>query len=1039
MLPFRAPSPRLLAATLLGAALALSAHPAAAQYFGRNKVQYRTFDFQTLQTPHFDVLYYPEEEAAARDAARMAERWHTRLSNLLDHELGPHQPIVLYGSTPAFQQTTTLQGEIGEGTGGVTESIKQRVILPLTGSYQETDHVLGHELVHAFQYDISGLGKAKGNYGQGARALGTAPLWFVEGMAEYLSLGPVDPLTAMWMRDAVLTGNLPSVEQLTNDPRFFPYRWGQALWAYVGGRWGDPAIGQLLNMIGQGVPYEDAFPRVLSISLDDLFEDWHVSIRRSYLPMLAERPEAREVAKPLITPSKEGGQLNVGPAVSPDGQYVAFLSSLSNMDVELWLANAQTGEVIRKLRSGTAFDPHYQSLLFINSAGTFSPDGKQFVFTAQRGEHDVLVIINVRNGDVVKEASLAGVSELDTPTWSPDGRTIVAAGITGGVSDLYSYDVTTGESRRLTNDLYAQMHPAFSPDGRTIAFSTDQGGDTDLRELRYHGYRLALMDADGANVRIVPNTDVGRNLNPSWTRDGSALFFVSDRGGIPNIYRIDTTTGALAQITRLFGGVSGITATSPSISSARDADRLLFTAYEKSGYNIYSLTTQKELAGTPVTPDSAAATRLATSTGDILAPLPAQLPPVPRPNQAPFNRVLGYLHDAGTGLVTPELAASWPSRPYRPRLALDYLGQPQVGVSVGGVAGQGGLYGGISGVFSDLLGYHNLYGTVAAQGQLDEFGFQTMYLNQKNRWNWGAVAERIPYVSIGAGQISPTVVEIQRWRFFDTALQGLAQYPFSPVSRVEFTGGFRRMSQDVQVTDFDLTTGAVDRYTLPGSRSYNMAEASASLVYDNTLFGYTSPFAGQRYRFQVSPTVGQLHFVEALADYRRYQFLRPFTFAVQGLHFGRYAENAATDSLFYPIFLGEPSLVRGYYNTYSDCYNGDACDQALLNSLFGSRVLVAKAELRFPLIRALVVGPIGFPPIEGFGFFDAGTAWNQGNGISFSRGVSPNPNERGFLTSAGFGARVNLLGIVIVEADYVKAFEAVDKGWRWQFALQPGW
>ena len=147
-------------------------------------------------------------------------------------------------------------------------------------------------------------------------------------------------------------------------------------------------------------------------------------------------------------------------------------------------------------------------------------------------------------------------------------------------------------------------------------------------------------------------------------------------------------------------------------------------------------------------PDSAAATRLATSTGDILAPLPAQLPPVPRPNQAPFNRVLGYLHDAGTGLVTPELAASWPSRPYRPRLALDYLGQPQVGVSVGGVAGQGGLYGGISGVFSDLLGYHNLYGTVAAQGQLDEFGFQTMYLNQKNRWNWGAVFVGYRYLHV---------------------------------------------------------------------------------------------------------------------------------------------------------------------------------------------------------------------------------------------------------------------------------------------------
>ena len=57
-----------------------------AQYFGRNKVQYRTFDFRVLKTPHFDIYFYPEEEAAARDAARMAERWYARLSRILDHE-----------------------------------------------------------------------------------------------------------------------------------------------------------------------------------------------------------------------------------------------------------------------------------------------------------------------------------------------------------------------------------------------------------------------------------------------------------------------------------------------------------------------------------------------------------------------------------------------------------------------------------------------------------------------------------------------------------------------------------------------------------------------------------------------------------------------------------------------------------------------------------------------------------------------------------------------------------------------------------------
>lgn len=122
-----------------------------AQYFGRNKVQYDDFDFHVMETDHFDIYFYPEAEEGIRDAGRMADRWYTRLSGLLDHEFKGKQPVVLYGDHPDFQQTNVIGSALGEGTGGVTEGLKNRVVLPLTASYAETDHVLGHELVHAFQ------------------------------------------------------------------------------------------------------------------------------------------------------------------------------------------------------------------------------------------------------------------------------------------------------------------------------------------------------------------------------------------------------------------------------------------------------------------------------------------------------------------------------------------------------------------------------------------------------------------------------------------------------------------------------------------------------------------------------------------------------------------------------------------------------------------------------------------------------------------------------------------------------------------------
>jgi Tol biopolymer transport system component len=1045
------PNPRtsraLVAVAIVCASSFAAPRTAPAQYFGRNKVQYRTFDFQVLRTHHFDVYFYPEEEAAAREGARMAERWYTRLSTILDHEFEDRQPFIFYASHPHFQQTNTSFSSISEGTGGFTEVFKQRVVMPFAYSLEETDHIVGHELVHAFQYDISGLGRAGGGLEAAARRF-QVPGWFIEGMAEYLSVGAADPHTSMWVRDAALRGELPDIDRMTRDPRIFPYRWGQALWAYIGGRWGDAAIGQILKLTGQGVPYPDAFERILNISLDDLSKDWHTAIRRAYLPMLAERPEAREIARPLITSTREGGNVNIAPVLSPDGKRVAFLSELDFIDIELWLADAETGEIIRRLQKGTIFDPHFGSLRYISSAGTWSPDSERFAFSALRSGRDVLVILDVESARRIEEIGIPGIDEIMNPAWSPDGRTIAFTGLAGGMPDLYSFDIATRQTTKLTDDFYAELHPAWSPDGRHIAFSTDRGPGTNIADLTYGPYRLGVMEVASRQITLLGGMGGRKNVNPVWAPDGESLYFVSNRGGISNIYRVGLAEGDLSQITNLFTGVSGITDISPSITTARHADRLLFTAFESNGYNIYALTSPEDLAGVPVDPSVLAGVEDAS---------PATLPPIPRPTESAFNRVGLYLAAPNVGLPPVAMAAAWETGDYTPRLGLDYLGQPQVGASVGGPFGGAGLYGGVAGIFSDVLGRHTVLGAVQAQGQVEEVGGLVQYINTRERWNYGGLLQRIPYVygllRQGIDQDEGVFKrQIVRARLFDSAIQGFAQYPFSSVHRFEAGGGVRRIATDQQIYEvgFDASSGnfLYERIFEEDGIALNLIEASAALVYDNALFGYTSPFAGQRYRFQISPTLGQLRFVQALADYRRYVWMKPFTFAVRGLHNGRYGpdSDATRDGqqLFRDLYLGFPWYVRGYYDTYSECRRngGVGTDCNVLSQLFGSRVAVASAEVRFPLIRQLVVGTsMGLPPIEGFLFGDAGVAWGEGSRPVFRTFDSSAPQlsdtERHLLTSAGAGARINLFGYLVMEIDYVNAFQR-DRGWHWQFNFQPG-
>src|SRR5256885_4630310 len=124
------------------------------------------------------------------------------------------------------------------------------MVLPCGGSYGDLEQLLKQELVPQSQYAVFSQGPP--GAGGGTIISAAPPLWFMEGMAEYLSIGPIDPHTAMWLRDASLEGHLPTIEQLTYDPRIFPYRFGHALWAYIGEKWGDEVIGEILQSSTSG-------------------------------------------------------------------------------------------------------------------------------------------------------------------------------------------------------------------------------------------------------------------------------------------------------------------------------------------------------------------------------------------------------------------------------------------------------------------------------------------------------------------------------------------------------------------------------------------------------------------------------------------------------------------------------------------------------------------------------------------------------------------------------------------------------------------
>ena len=1063
-----------------------------AQYFGRNKVQYKTFDTKVLETEHFDIYYYPEMEDIVGGAGRMAERWYARIARLLDHELKGRQPLILYASHPDFEQTNAVFGQIGESTGGVTEVLKRRIVLPLAGTLNESDHVLGHELVHAFQFDITAF-SGDGSIGfRGPTAL-LLPLWFVEGMAEYLSVGPVDAHTAMWMRDAAACNcRLPTLRDLTTRQwEYFPYRWGQAFWAFVAGKWGDEAVGKVLKVAGRSGNPEQALEAVLQIPIPQLEAEWHQAIYDVYASVAEdalgdevdfafgnpveregepgdegevgdegerEIPDLKDLpplpqhggATQLISQKTGGGGLNVGPSLSPDGSRVVFLSEKDLFAIEMFLADAETGETIRRLTKA-AVDSHFESLQFINSAGAWSADGRLFAFGVVIRGRPAVTIMEPETGKKVQEVRFEELGEVYTPTFSPDGRSLAFAAIVNGYTDLFVLDLETEELRRLTSDFYSDLQPAWSPDGGAIAFVTDRFS-TDLATLSYGNYRLGLIDPNTGEIQAMPVFGVGKHIDPQWAPDGQSLYFVTDVSGISNVYRYEFQGGNLYQVTDLVTGVSGITALSPAISSAGGANRLVYTAFERGDYNLYRIDDLDELDGEPIEEAIAGVS-------------PAVLPP----------------QDRSPGLVSvlldePELGLAdtltFTGAEYSPGITLDFVSQPQL--AAGADRYGAFLAGGISLYFSDMLGNRNLstlFNINTANGNLlRSSALVVAYENRRTRWNWNAEAGQIPLVTRRFGLEVDNErgvfveTELREWQVNRVANVGIS-YPINRSNRVELTAGFQGIDfyNEVRTSLLSFSGTELERETeeLASPGSLNMGTAAAALVYDNTIFGGTGPILGQRYRFEISPRVGDLNYVNALIDYRRYIMpVRPTTFAFRIMSFGRYGSDAEarwgdiTDTpvpgyenlrVLSDLYLGYPSIIRGFSDgsfSAEECAASEVSSCDVFNNLFGTRIASANFEYRIPLLGFFGIVPsAGAPPVEIAPFFDVGVAWRDGVtprlNCDGSEGQAILVNCSEVVSSVGLAGRLNLLGFLIMELDFVNPITRPDKGWFFQFSLLP--
>jgi hypothetical protein len=591
------------------------------------------------------------------------------------------------------------------------------------------------------------------------------------------------------------------------------------------------------------------------------------------------------------------------------------------------------------------------------------------------------------------------------------------------------YNLATDELSQLTDDQYSDLHPEFSPDGNTIVFISDRGEETDFEEMIYSGYLLSTYNLETGNVETIDVFTDANNTNPHFSPDGSSIYFVSDRDGFFNLYDYSIDDGRVYKMSSFYTGISGITDLSPSIDVSSTTGEVVYILYSDDNYTLYKAS-PKQFLRTEVNPDNV----------DHSA---AQLPPT-------IDRMASIV-DQNLNRNPLRSEQNFEEEPYQPKFSLEYIGSSGIGVGVSSIGTQ--MAGGVSLLFSDILKRNQLMTTLRVQGELIDVGGQVMYINSNSQLNWGASFSHIPYrylnaflredtISIEEGQELPVEnLVYEEFRIFEDEIGIFGRYPLSKTLRFEaglsgtmysyridsinnyYSGGLRvgRNEQQVDAPDPDY-----------------LARTYVAYVGDNSSFGLTSPMEGKRFRFQVDRTIGSRSYWGILADYRRYFYANPVSFAIRGMHYGRYGQRA--DRL-YPMYIGYEYYVRGYtINSFrnNQCVGGD-CLSA--NQLSGNKIAIANAEIRLPFTgpQRLALIKSGFLFSDLVGFFDGGLAWRDTENIALQWDV--HPEQRSPIFSSGLALRVNLFNAIIVEPYYAIPFQHthIDGGTFGIYISAGGW
>lgn len=938
--------------------------------YGRSKVQSGDYDWWEIQARHFTIYFPQGSEVAAETLLVHTERVLLELSEQFNYLPEKVIPIVLYISPGDFRQTNIHPYEISQAVGGFTEFFKGRVVIPFTGYWSEFHHVISHELNHAFIFDML--------YKRSLREiiLSRTPLWLMEGLAEFSSLG-WDAASEAEFRDMVISNQIVSIQDLSRRTDYIVYREGQAIYHFIYERYGENVFREFVNNIRNEEGLKGAVDIALGMSLiqfNEKFLEWAHEMYWSELSC-SESPD--DIGNAIYENDRK--ILQLGSVVSSDGGLIVGVEPY-HAHFSIAVRSTLTGKLeSRPLVAGGFSNVSLSPMYRICS---FSPTADSVVVAAEYIFGDRLVICS--EGE--KEQLPFEMDLIRDPVWSPGGEFIAFAGLDEGELNIYVWNLIEQTLSQISHDCAGERDLSWNDD--LILCAVEAGmGKTAILEYGLDGSQRSIF-VDSSEVRYPISVPEG-------------LLFMSDMNGYPDLYLLHDSSGEIDRLTALYRSID-------SPSWANSAEILTFISRDWSGSGIflaYDVPDRRiilsEEGSLEVSSEDVGNVRSYEFIPEhVTADIDRESAGTVRPDSSETGEIRRLREDSRTAspqdipreFSEDELRCS--IAPYSPRLSVDYASAMAAYDSYLGFAGYTQI------ILSDILAHYRIIiNTNLNGGSLSDVDIATYYGYLPHRMDiwFGIFRESYRYLFRFQDQ------HIEEVRDIDLGGYGIISYPFNPSFRIDGSLSYRRLSRD----------GIWNSST---SIDEDIFSIGIGAVFDNALWGSVGPRVGSRLSVQgeYAPGIsGSASYSTFLFDLRNYTWVSgKVTLATRLAGGTSWGEEAQTfflgGAVPHRLLWGEVDSIDellGFYMNYGDLLRG--YDYA---SIQGRRYGLFSTEFRVPFINTLALDaplPITFRNGRGVFFVDLGCAFDD---ISSFRGAS---TEGGFhledlKMGLGLGWRINL-------------------------------